>query len=677
MAEQGWEVVQSATWNEALYNALEQNAMRACQVSAGNKKVFFCVEPRILPDKQTARSCAAALSENCRTCMDRMPKFAHLIGEGGTHVAFCQDVSDPSLDILRTARQGVTSNNVTDFRLVLIDKEFETKHPRRVGDFDHVHFTYDELTPDDVAARMNDLLDYLNGSFEHRFQKLVDDPASLEVIQKELPKLVRPDHWKSVTTWAVNFVALAGGRSWLELPAWKKFEIMVFAMMTGRSEGKVHFEMQQASNLVDFMNDAQDTAALRAMMDDRSDPATYQVSRVAELLRQKCVTSLCTVTLVWGNDGQPNKSDLDLHTKVNGTELYYGNKVVGKCQLDFDANASKVEKSPAENISLNQVGTYEFRVNNYSNRDGKDVPFEVIVQKPGFHEVHKGVWPRARSAGHFMDVCTVTVTKEDLEEKPVEMSEAEQKKLANKEAEWERLFGEVKSIVACDECLDAPLVRCKARSQSGYPAPARGTQGAQGAQEVFSQMLAGKAAAPNKPSLAQRCQLETLAGFIKYVEDNQCSVQVDTRNFVPAYVTRIETKTQVTSTSLAINAYHRKNEPPQLPRSDEQSTVRFDESWGVSGRATVHGFAQIGNDWFMVLERAHLPGDPSWPLGAGMYPTHLKAEVHHHRSKWASFHSLVVPDMPPGGIPLIGSALVGKAPSFQFILDGREISVKP
>jgi len=377
---------------------------------------------------------------------------------------------------------------------------------------------------------------------------------------------------------------------------------------------------------------------------------------------------------VWGMDGQPHKSDLDLHTKVGGQELYYSCKQVGKCKLDFDANASNIEKSPAENISLNQVGTFEFRVNNFNNRDNKDVPFQVIVKKPGFQEVHSGVWPVRRKNGEFLTVCTVVVNSEDLEEKPVELSEAEQKKLTNKEAEWERLFGEPTSVVACEQDLEWPLVKCAA-SQSGFSPPARGSARG-GAQVVFSQMLAGKAAPTKKPTLAERCQWETLSCFINYVTDNECVVEVNTRNFVPAYVTRIITKSRVMAGSgFSINAYHRKNELPQQPRTDEQSTVRFDDCWGVSARARVHGFTQIGKVWFMLLKDAHLPTDPAWPLGAGMYPTQLAPEVHHHRSKWASFNSLVTPSSPKSGAPLIGSALVG-LPTFQFILDGREISVR-
>ena len=322
---------------------------------------------------------------------------------------------------------------------------FATRYPAHQGGFQHVHFTFDDLTPPDVAAKIKQLSNYMNGSFDNRcwatelcqklavcygmffvlstaraslgFQKLIDDPASLRIIQEEIPNLVRPDHWKAVTSWAVNFVAKAEGRTWSELPMHKKFEIMSFAMLTGRSHGFIHTDMQQAGNLVDFITDAHSRPALRALMDDRSNPETYQVSRVAGILRDKAVTSLCTVTLTWGSEGQPNKSDLDLHTKVDGVELYFSRKVVGKCQLDFDANAGTVEPFPAENISLNQPGTFIIRVNNYCNRDSASVPFQVTVKKPGSSQVYTDVWPKERAKGNFMEVCTVTVTPEDEESK--------------------------------------------------------------------------------------------------------------------------------------------------------------------------------------------------------------------------------------------------------------------
>jgi len=663
---QDWEIVQEAkpAWEE-VYEQIASNRLHPCQVSVGNKKLAFCLEPKAALDGEAGRL-AASLSNNCRTCMHRIPKFAQFLGADGKPVAFCQAVTDPKLDAIRRMREGCgSSKEVGDYKLIVIDAEFMAKYPVMMGNFDHVHFACDELTPDDLSAKLKELLPYLNGSFENRFQRLVDDPSSLQVIEKEIPSLARPDHWRSVTSWALQFVAKAKGRSWADLAAHEKFDIMIFAMLTGRSHGNVHLDMQQASNLVDFMDDAHNAAALRTMMDDRSNPETYQVSRVAALLRDKCVTSSCTVTLTWGGDGQPNKSDLDLHTKVNGQELYYGQKQVGKCKLDFDANASRVEKNPAENISLNQAGIFEFRVNNFLNRDGKDIPFEVTVRKPGFNEVHAGLWPAKRAAGQFIHVCTVRVSKEDLEDKPVELSEAEQKKLANKEAEWERLIGEPKSMVASSEDLELSLVQMDAKGK--YSPPKRS------AQEVFSQILAKPT--PQKTSLAERCQVETLSGLIKYVTSKPCTLEVNPRSFVPAYVTRIETKTDVMGAKYPVNVYHRKNELPQQPRADEPSTVRFDACWGVSSKTAVHGFVQLQGTWFMVLRGAKLPRDPSWPLGAGMYPTHLTPELHHHRSKWTSFHSLVTPNSPDTGVPLIGSALLG-FPTFQFILNGREISVR-
>ena len=41
-----------------------------------------------------------------------------------------------------------------------------------------------------------------------------------------------------------------------------------------------------------------------------------------------------------------------------------------------------------------------------------------------------------------MEVCRVTVVPKNLAEKPVDLSEVEERKLAAKEAEWLQLFGE-------------------------------------------------------------------------------------------------------------------------------------------------------------------------------------------------------------------------------------------
>lgn len=594
---------------EKAYHQIESNPMRACVLEVDGEKLHFCLEPKEVTNRGEVEDCAGNLSGMCRACTERISKFAQLLGEEGMYVAFNQEVSEKNVDGIRANRdQQERSPEVSAYNFIVVDREFAMRYPTLQGGFQHVHFTFEDLTPPHVAAKIKQLSNYMNGSFDNRFQKLIDDPASLNIIQEEIPNLVRPDHWKAVTSWAVNFVAKAEGRKWSELPMHKKFEIMAFAMLTGRSHGAIHTDMQQAGNLVDFITDAHSRAALRALMDDRSNPETYQVSRVAGILRDKAVTSLCTVTLTWGGEGQPNKSDLDLHTMVDGVELYYNRKVVGKCQLDFDANAQTVEAFPAENISLNQPGTFTIRVNNYRNRDSASVPFQVTVKKPGSSEVYTDVWDKNRAPGSFMEICTVTVTPEDLVEEPMELSAAEQKRLAAKEEEWMRMVGEPRSAVATDASIadagghEMVLVKSAAFSKSSCGS----------AQAAFASMLTAPAKGEDgKASLATRCKLGSLSGLIEHISENPCSLMVDPRNFVPGYVTRLQTETDVLFENFAINVYHRKNELPQAPRSDEQSTVRFDASWGVSSMAAVHGFIKLKNRWFMVLKGAHLPKDPS------------------------------------------------------------------
>eukprot|EP00435_Cladocopium_sp_Y103_P041604 s40_g11.t1 len=260
-------------------------------------------------------------------------------------------------------------------------------------------------------------------------------------------------------------------------------------------------------------------------------------------------------------------------------------------------------------------------------------------------------------------VCTVTVTPEDLQEKPVEMSEAEQKKLLAKEAEWAKLFGEPKAFLASETEVELKTVLNTDQKAAL----------AKGAQQVFEQLLTAKPQA-KKPSLAERCKLEKLEGFIEHVTSRKCRVEVLIRNFVPAYITRLETATDVLKNQLAVNVFHRKFELPMAPRSDEPGTARLDETWNLAPRAVVRGFVQVHQQWFMVLENARLPkNQEAWPLAGGMYPTNLKVEVHHHRSKWTSFHALVTPEASAVSNPLVGSMLVGFS-KFHFLLDGKEVT---
>lgn len=106
---------------------------------------------------------------------------------------------------------------------------------------------------------------------------------------------------------------------------------------------------------------------------------------VEEALQEHGVSSPCTVTLLWGQNGSPYKSDLDLMTWVDGTQLFYSNKQVGNCKLDFDTHAREGDfrKDPAENLSLGQTGTFVIQVTNFNDRDYADIPFKVLVRRSG------------------------------------------------------------------------------------------------------------------------------------------------------------------------------------------------------------------------------------------------------------------------------------------------------
>lgn len=145
-----------------------------------------------------------------------------------------------------------------------------------------------------------------------------------------------------------------------------------------------------------------------------------------EALQKHGVSSPCTVTLLWGQNGSPYKSDLDLMTWADGTQLFYSNKQVGNCKLDFDTHAREGDfrKDPAENLSLGQTGTFVIQVTNFNDRDYADIPFKVLVRRSGQvseAEIYDRVWKQGRQKEDPIEVCTVTVSEEDLKVKDIRL----------------------------------------------------------------------------------------------------------------------------------------------------------------------------------------------------------------------------------------------------------------
>ena len=163
--DEGWEVVEVPKVDDACqeaYQKIKSTAMKACAVEVQNKKLFFCLQPREALPKAESKLCASNLSGRCNTCIHRMPKFAQLMGDGGSFVAF-SDVKEPNVQTLRQLRQKhwKTIQNVSELTAVVIDEDFVKEYPIEVGPFSHMHFTCDQLSDAGLSQRLKDLKLYL------------------------------------------------------------------------------------------------------------------------------------------------------------------------------------------------------------------------------------------------------------------------------------------------------------------------------------------------------------------------------------------------------------------------------------------------------------------------------------------------------------------------------------
>lgn len=85
-----------------------------------------------------------------------------------------------------------------------------------------------------------------------------------------------------------------------------------------------------------------------------------------------------------------NRDDLDLHmVEPNGFEIYFGRlRSSTGGHLDVDMNAHYIVNDPVENICYPDrkrmpTGKYVLKVNNYNQRESKDVGFEVEIEVDG------------------------------------------------------------------------------------------------------------------------------------------------------------------------------------------------------------------------------------------------------------------------------------------------------
>lgn len=125
------------------------------------------------------------------------------------------------------------------------------------------------------------------------------------------------------------------------------------------------------------------------------------------------VTGDVLCRLAWSNF-----DDLDLHMEEpGGGHISFREKTsrVTGGRLDVDMNAGSGQtREPVENIfyesrSRMRPGEYRLSVNQYSNRETKDVGFEVEIDVLG--TVHHFVYSKAMRTGTTVDVATIRVSK--------------------------------------------------------------------------------------------------------------------------------------------------------------------------------------------------------------------------------------------------------------------------
>jgi hypothetical protein len=509
-------------------------------------------------------------------------------------------------------------------------------------------------TNEDKIARCESLKGYLRGLMDTRLAKLTKYPEaydSVQIMVEEQKNLERPDHYSSCLRWVQQVQRFAkeacGDRGeeystastcfFEDLSCNDRARLRLYAILQGRSEGQVHLDFQQSSNVVDFLS-AGSREDLRREMDSRSDPRYYMVSALNRKLNDAKVTSKHLIALVW--DGK-FKDDLDIHvTTPNGVEIYYGNRQADGCKLDFDANVNHGEAEPCENVSV-KPGQFIVHVNNYTRRtNGQPVPFEILCRQQGKEDVvYPGVWETTRQPGNKIEVCRHTFT--EVGEIEIEMSEKAAARAKALNNEWTEKIGDVTAAVATlgevtdmlestktaqvgDDDEASPVRRGRVvvldttqqkravakndPEKSATSKPSAPDSSATGVSGSFMD-LANKAAtkgnkktessakteSTNKRFLSERCrdQPQSLKDLMVYLEEHPAtSLKIHARDYAPGYLTMIKTSgsasfRDIRKASLGPAAchFHDKNSVPVKPVRHTVGNARFDKTWFANGEA--------------------------------------------------------------------------------------------
>ena len=178
------------------------------------------------------------------------------------------------------------------------------------------------------------------------------------------------------------------------------------------------------------------------------------------------------------------------------------------------------------------------------------------------------------------------------------------------------------------------------------------------------------------------------------------TLQVPSRDFPPTYLTTHKFENTLhtasgkdwktilrTEKNIAVNTFYEEGRAPRQPDMNAKfDNCRFNKDWvvsewlcaGADSRLVVDSLLKLSHQnyigYFMALHDTKLPHDSSesWKLGAGMYPSDLRADRHVYREIWQSQHTLVKPILlTKTNIPAIG-VFLHRGVQYKLVVNGIE-----
>jgi hypothetical protein len=654
----------------------------------------------------------------CIACTTRAKKFCTLVGpvkkgEDVNGSVFLRNIrgfkdggcEDGSLFNIRKRVELLNPKKTWNIRGLTNPKVFIVKDgcfplvkegtdPETGEDFEHVTVVPDAYTAPDKVEKYEGLIKKYIDTILPRMEKLCEPCATrgVELIEARMNELERPGHWSSVIKWVMHIQKISNARSksFKFHNARDKLHICVNAITSGRSEVDretcVHKDYHQSSNIIDFIAMTSIDEVLREM-DIRSNPDNYMVSQLNRRMVKENVTSDWTISLVWD---EKYTDDLDLHVKPISPcapEIYYGTKVVQVSdgttyRLDFDANITKGEKAPCENISVGP-GIFEVWVNNFTRRTFSPIPFTIILRQKNKDDiVIEETWSALRPNGEKMLIIKHEFTP--VISPPLEMSQKAANRAQVLNGKWNDSMGEPRSEVPSVEAFGIPYHVWDKKVNLRHEAPTFTPS----VNSSFMNMV--KSAMINNVTGRKKGLAEyesergpsTLTELMTHLSTGKHRVEFHPRDYSPGYVTKVITKEKVTNDrEYALCHYTDKFSIPTDPvhSSCLPGNARFNRHWFKEGymndNVGVECFINLGKVWFMIAIGTTLPiNDEDFPLAGGFRPTDLSAHFHDLRDRWTFCNTSVRPTLPESGTPMVGSFLTGK--TVNLTVDGKLITVK-